>query len=124
MALATTANVTVRGGNMAPTAALACIFRPHLPEQSSPASAAAELAELAELTISVAARFVSVEEVSCVAPHSAEPMSWSLSLTTDGATASVSEPALLFTRYEPSRPTTIAAVLTPRLETFTTLAEP
>ena len=117
MALATTANVTVRGGNMAPTAALACIFRPHLPEQSA-------AAELAELTISVAARFVSVEEVSCVAPHSAEPMSWSLSLTTDGATASVSEPALLFTRYEPSRPTTIAAVLTPRLETFTTLAGP
>ena len=105
MPLASAGNLTVRGGNMAPTTALACVFHPPPPQHEGAASPQPQSASAA---ISVPARFVSVEEVSCAAPPSGVPMSWSLSLTTDGATFSA--PPLLFTRYEPARPATIAAV--------------
>ena len=109
MALATTGNLTVSGGNMAPTAALACVFQP--PPQLGPLGpheGATSPQSAAISAISVPARFVSVDEVSCTAPSSEVPTSWSLSLTTDGAT--LSAPPLLFTRYEPARPATIARV--------------
>ena len=67
----------VRGGNMAPTAAFACFFEGHG---------------------AVSARFISVGEASCKPPASAAPMTWPLTLTTDGALYSA--PPLLFTRYD------------------------
>ena len=62
MPLASAGNLTVRGGNMAPTTALACVFHPPPPQHEGAASPQPQSASAA---ISVPARFVSVEEVLC-----------------------------------------------------------
>ena len=74
MPLATAGDLTVRGGNMAPTTALACVFHP--PPLPQHAGAASPQSPSASAVISVPARFVSVEEVACAAPPSGVPMSW------------------------------------------------
>ena len=125
MPLATVANLTVRGGNMAPTAPLSCVFTPP-----------AELTQ-SHAQIVVGARFVSGNGASCAAPRSAVPMTWSLTpdpnptltptlnpnpnpnpnqvpmtwslaLMTDGA--AFLSPPLLFTWYDPAKPAGLSAV--------------